>query len=495
MSMKSPQDLLIWCAGADPATLATCSVREQMKYATLGFTMILVAVFAGFAFGTAVHEATATMLSAIPSGVLWGVMIFSIDRLLMISIHKPEASQEKKKEMVFGAMRLLMILVVSFLVSDSALQKLFAHEIEAELAAMTRESATAARLRAEETYSADLEEWRKRKKEIEEVLENLRQEWQGKEGAAIKEAEGIAGSGIPGKGNLYHEKRESAEVARQTYLQSSAAYKDELGRTSDLIKNAEDATDQAQSETGQTQRKATGMLARNKALYRLVRSDFGAGVIFAALTLALMLVESLPLTIKLFSKRGEYDVSAELVEREHVLKANEFSKAREAEITQVTAASIQLKKAIITRTLDSATNGNVTVLTDEEKRLALQMRTGALYDLRQSFAGSRGSEDRLTYEPAAVTVINKEEEAETPFTIVFTEPREKLAGRDLIFALAGLKRESGGAVGSAFPLNQYRVTNAVNESIDPEMPLFAQIGASNRVYLSLFEPTVSHMEN
>jgi len=244
MTIKSPKYFLIWCAGADPATLATCSVREQMKYATLGFTMILVAAFAGFAFGTAVHEATASMSSAAPLGVLWSVMIFSIDRLLMISIRKYEEAQEKTKEMFFGALRLLMILVVSFLVSDSALQKLFSHEIDAELAAMSREAATAARMNAEETYRGDLQEWRRRKKEIEDILENLRREWQTKESEALKEAEGTAGSLIPGKGNLYHEKREAAAVAKQSYAQATAAYKDELSSISESIKHVEDATNQ-----------------------------------------------------------------------------------------------------------------------------------------------------------------------------------------------------------------------------------------------------------
>jgi len=217
---------------------------------------------------------------------------------------------------------------------------------------------------------------------------------------------------------------------------------------------------------------------------------------YAALALALMLVESLPLTIKLFSKRGEYDVTAELVENENTLSASESSKARKANVTQTAAASGQLKTEILNRVLKATTSGDYSGLIEDEKMLARQMRAEALRDLSQTLAGARASEDRLPSEPASVTVINREEESEAPFTIVFQARRESLTGKDLIFALKGLNRQSGRTSESGIPLGEYKITNESDESIQPEMPLFAQLGSGNRVFLSpLFEPTVSEMEN
>ncbi len=507
---------LMWCAGADHTVLRSCSIRERMKYSGLGFAMIFVAALAGFAFGFSVFESTHSLKFAIPAGAVWSAGIFSIDRLLLITIRKAEDEADKRKERFLGVVRVLMIFVVSFLVSDAMVQQVFRQEVDAELVQMTEEKSNHARTQAELLYKNKIEEWQRRKGEIEGIVEGFRKEWQEKESAAIREAEGTSGSKIPGRGRLYGEKFDIAGTAKEAYENAANKYKPELDELAGSIKDAEDKINKAQADAGRAQGLAKGMLARNQALLRLVRSDFGALIIWACLMMGLFFLESLPLSIKMLTRRGEYDVKLDLREREAINQATQNDKVRADTIKQMSDARIALTSDTLKRVTDALNNNTVSTLADDERKLAERIRGCTIVDISNFFEGSvsvasggantaqdaadwnisgKPSGADLPDKPSTVLVkvSHQNDSAEAGvFAITFNLVESEVQGSDLDYALkeqvaALLPVEEGWPA-----LHTYQLTNTHGDPIRLDRPLFFQLKEQPIVNVGLTSPRTSN---
>jgi hypothetical protein len=77
------------CSGADMAILQTwdCST-EHNTYAGIGATIVLTAVLASLSGGYALWTVFQSSPSAISFGILWGLLIFNLDRYIVMSLHK-----------------------------------------------------------------------------------------------------------------------------------------------------------------------------------------------------------------------------------------------------------------------------------------------------------------------------------------------------------------------------------------------------------------------
>jgi len=78
-----------FCSGADLSILRTwdCST-EHNTYAGIGATIFLTAVLASISGGYALWTVFQSYPSSISFGILWGILIFNLDRYIVMSIHK-----------------------------------------------------------------------------------------------------------------------------------------------------------------------------------------------------------------------------------------------------------------------------------------------------------------------------------------------------------------------------------------------------------------------
>ena len=82
------KNFFILCSGADTDILKDCSNGEQNKYAGIGATIFFTAVMATIAASYALYTVFDNLYAAIFFGLIWGLLIFNLDRYIVSTIKK-----------------------------------------------------------------------------------------------------------------------------------------------------------------------------------------------------------------------------------------------------------------------------------------------------------------------------------------------------------------------------------------------------------------------
>ena len=118
-----------WCAGVNKNLLRGCE-NEYSKYFAIGATIFFTAIFASFSGGYALYYIFAgskyAVFLAVFVGLLWGGMIFNIDRFLVISLKK---EGKPLKEFGMALPRLLLAIMIGIVIARPLELKLFEKEI------------------------------------------------------------------------------------------------------------------------------------------------------------------------------------------------------------------------------------------------------------------------------------------------------------------------------------------------------------------------------
>lgn len=200
----SLQDFFLFCAGVDTDVLSECPKSERVKHAAIGATVFFTGILAMISGGYALYFAFNSVGLAIAFGVLWGMVIFNIDRLIVATLKK---NNNKLKEFMHVLPRIGLAIIIAIVISKPLELRLFQTEIEAELLKMNQEKENEAnQLIAQNTEFQRVEtlkgEINNMKAEIaakQQQRDQLYQDY-------IGEAEGTAGTGLRGKGPVFREK-------------------------------------------------------------------------------------------------------------------------------------------------------------------------------------------------------------------------------------------------------------------------------------------------
>ena len=90
--MKSVKEFFWFCSGASPELLNRCPT-ESNKYIGIGATVLFTGIFAALAGGYALYTVFDSYIPAIIFGILWGTMIFNLDRYIVSSMKKELAME------------------------------------------------------------------------------------------------------------------------------------------------------------------------------------------------------------------------------------------------------------------------------------------------------------------------------------------------------------------------------------------------------------------
>lgn len=82
------QRFFIFCSGADTDILEECSSGENTKYAGIGATVFFTAVMATIAASFALYTVFDNLFTAIFFGIIWGMLIFNLDRFIVSTLKK-----------------------------------------------------------------------------------------------------------------------------------------------------------------------------------------------------------------------------------------------------------------------------------------------------------------------------------------------------------------------------------------------------------------------
>lgn len=318
------QRFFIFCSGADTDILEECAPGERTKYAGIGATVFFTAVMATIAASYALFTVFDTLYTAIFFGIIWGFLIFNLDRFIVSTIKKRNNFFD---EIIQASPRIALAIIIAIVISKPLELKIFEKEINQVLLEEKNDMTLANKDQLALQYTPTIDA-------LNSEIETLKNEITSKETEVnalydtyIAEAEGRAGTEILGKGPVYKEKREKhdAELAALQELRANNAAKIEASEAQIALLAAEYQTKVA--ETQPVIDGFDGLMARVNALGKLplLPSLF--------IFLLFLAIETSPIFAKLLSPKGAYDLKLE--EQESALKSwvNQQKTQREVLVT------------------------------------------------------------------------------------------------------------------------------------------------------------------
>jgi len=321
------QHFFVLCSGVDSKILKTCSEGEQNKYVGIGATVFFTAVMAFIASSYALYTVFDNLLAAIFFGLIWGLMIFNIDRFIVSTIKKRNSFSN---EFLQATPRIILAIIIAMVISKPLEMKIFEKEINQVLLEQKNEMTLNNKQQLTQQYAPTVEK-------LNQDIARLKSEIATKEAKTntlydtyISEAEGTAGTKLLGKGPVYAEKREKhdASLAELKSLKMANTQKIKGIETqiaslnveyAEVVKNSQPIIDGFD-----------GLMARINALNEL--AWFPSFFIF----LLFLTIEISPIIAKLLAPKGEYDLKLE--DEESALK------------TWVTQKVMQREKILVTDT-------------------------------------------------------------------------------------------------------------------------------------------------
>lgn len=139
---------LWWCAGADKQLLELSPMTDRVKFAGIGGLVLCTGLLGfcsgGYAFytifspkgGTINPDIThvPTAIGSIVGGLIWGLVIFNMDRFIISSTSKGDGTYKMaKSELINAIPRVLIALILGFALSAPLETRILKTEIEQEL--------------------------------------------------------------------------------------------------------------------------------------------------------------------------------------------------------------------------------------------------------------------------------------------------------------------------------------------------------------------------
>ena len=185
------KQFFILCSGADKNIIETCSNGEQNKYAGIGATVFFTAVMAFIASSYALFTVFDNVYTATFFGLIWGLLIFNLDRFIVSTIKKRGSFWD---EFLQASPRIVLAVIIAIVISKPLEIKIFEKEINTVLLKEKNEMALKNKKQIADFFQTDVS---KNKTEIDSLKSGISKKE--KEVAAlyqsyITEAEGSAGT-------------------------------------------------------------------------------------------------------------------------------------------------------------------------------------------------------------------------------------------------------------------------------------------------------------
>ncbi|WP_400072015.1 DUF4407 domain-containing protein [Zobellia russellii] len=296
------QQFFILCSGADTSILKTCSKGEQNKYAGIGATVFFTALMAFIASSYALYTVFDNVYTAVFFGLIWGLLIFNLDRFIVSTIKKRDSFGN---ELLQAAPRLLLAIIIAVVISKPLEMKIFEKEINQVLLEQKNEMTLANKNQLALQYTPTIEKLNADITQLKEEILTKTAETDALYNTYITEAEGTSGTLKLGKGPVYEEKREKHDAAlaelnvlKETNAQKITGIENEISALNaeyaEVVKNSQPVIDGFD-----------GLMARINALNELPWwPSFFIFLLFLA-------IETSPIIAKLLSPKGTYDIKFE----------------------------------------------------------------------------------------------------------------------------------------------------------------------------------------
>ncbi len=345
----------LWlCAGANRKVLRQCPT-EHAKYAGIGGTILFTAVLASLSGGYAIYKVFAdevyneaamaydtdihAMYIAIVFGVIWGLMIFNLDRFMVNTMFSDGTHKITKDEWIGARPRLVLAIFIGVVISTPIELRLFKDKIQAQIVIDQGEAQS--KMDEEQQFIREqILNLEKQKGDNNKRVDDKRTERAQIEDQAYKEATGTGGSGKVGRG-IYTKQLEQRAKNLQKEVDRLQDEADRANAAIDSQLNEKYAQLNDHSKNNEIAAKSMkGFCAELHALNTITNpvndfALFGARLLIMFLFIA---IEVIPTLFKLMMIDGAYD--AVLALEKH--RAKVVAKKQESDINDVINTEIQI---------------------------------------------------------------------------------------------------------------------------------------------------------
>ena len=127
--MSKIKEFFWFCAGANISLLKRCPT-EASKFTGIGAAVFFTGVLAALSGGYAMHTVFDNYFLTVAFALLWGAIIFNLDRFIVSTMRKRKAWY---KEWVLASPRILLAVVLAIVISKPLELRIFSSEIDRKL--------------------------------------------------------------------------------------------------------------------------------------------------------------------------------------------------------------------------------------------------------------------------------------------------------------------------------------------------------------------------
>lgn len=327
-----------WCSGANQDVLIDCPQSEHNKYVGIGATVFFTGVLATLSGGYALFSVFKSVYPAIAFGIIWGLVIFNLDRFIVSTLRKDELFWNEFKLVL---PRLILAMILAIVISKPLELKIFEKEIAQKVEEQQREFAIQAQRKTEQQFNPVMDSLRGEidlyKNEIAKVSTSRDSLYT----AFIGEAEGTRGTNKLGKGPVFKEKKQQYDKIEVEMKDLQAKYQPLIDEREKQILTAKAQRDTAVAKAQPAISEYDGLMARLDGLGKLPQTPS------LFIMLLFICIETAPVLSKLFSAKGPYDEKLKNIEHEIELSTIENINYRNHELNKKLTLSTNIDKAQI----------------------------------------------------------------------------------------------------------------------------------------------------
>ncbi|CAN5369811.1 DUF4407 domain-containing protein [soil metagenome] len=336
--MNRIRNFFWFCSGAHPNILKRCPT-ESAKYLGIGGTVLFTGILAALSSSYALYTVFDNIWNAVGFGILWGAMIFNLDRFIVSSMRKRNNFWAEFK---IAFPRIVMAVLLAIVISKPLELKIFEKEINRKIDERKSEEV----IKAKKTINQGFPELIELENKIAalKVEINTKEKFRDQQQTAYdaerfgKKTSGT--TGIVGIGTNAKKKEIQLDEAQRDLQQVNAHNQVKIDRYEKDILDLYDSREKAFLLQKPTIDKYDGMAARIEALSKLSAESSAMNLASIFIVLLFIAIEIAPVFVKLISEKGPYDELLEQHENTIEIYANEKmykSKIKTAERRQIYA--------------------------------------------------------------------------------------------------------------------------------------------------------------
>lgn len=346
--MKKITSFFLVCSGADSSMLEKCRT-ETSKYAGMGATVFFTGVFAALAAGYALYTVFDNAWVAALFGIVWGLMIFNLDRYIVSSMRK---EGNFKREFITATPRIILAVIISIVIAKPLELKIFEKEINPELVVMEQEAYARQEHLLQTRFLPQRDSMKAEISVLQQAIADKAAQRDELARIAQEEADGTGGSRRRNLGPIYKVKKADADKADAELHELTTQNE---ARIMVIEKAIARQDEQMQKEMGAMEKsKLDGPAARMEALSRLTAQSSAIWWANWFVIILFIAIETAPVFVKLISPKGPYDNLLKIEEHQFASREIEEMAKTNAQTKERNASMPQHESAFVTERLDAA---------------------------------------------------------------------------------------------------------------------------------------------